>query len=81
MVENLNSSAINDFGDKTQAIFEIVGPEAAKFEETRQEYENKITKCYERQRKKINELAKSQGKIQILYKSQKNFWKINSLLI
>ncbi|CAG2169954.1 unnamed protein product [Oppiella nova] len=59
--ESLDSVAINEFGEQSQQIFEIIGPEAAKFAEQKDQLEAKINKKYKEQ----DELYRELGIVQV----------------
>jgi len=57
----MENSAFGTFADQITTIFEIIGPEAAKFVDQKAEIECQLTKHYDDQRKLYTELGDKQG--------------------
>lgn len=60
--EDLTTSAIAKFAENTQTIFEIIGPEAAKFVEQKGQLDEEIQAERKKQEDMYGKLGEKQGK-------------------
>lgn len=65
-VEKLDSNAITNFAEQSQKIFEIIGPECARFADEEEKLDDKIQKKRAQQQHRITELGKKKGKFCII---------------
>ncbi|XP_054152702.1 uncharacterized protein LOC128951479 [Oppia nitens] len=62
--QQLDSSAITIFGEQTTEIFNIIGPEAAKFAEEKAKKQHQINKYFEEKNNLIHPIAQLNGDIE-----------------
>lgn len=67
LVEQLDSNAFANFAQQSNKIFEIIGPEAAKFAEQKEELDEQIRKKIDKQQKLVSELGEKKGQVESLY--------------